>query len=105
MKKQLPKGWGKNDAAVKAIQVAFDLEDKISTAIKREAAENNLNPSAQIRKMLNLPHTPPKRPRLTVSLNKEDFEVLGERYDIDPSDELAIRHRIAEEITKLVASK
>jgi len=98
----LPDDWKKNQSAMKAIQVAFDLDENIGRAIRKTAAENDLTPSAQIRKMLKLPIKMPKRPRLTTSLNEQDYTVLGERFDIDPNNKSAIRHKIIEELASLV---
>jgi len=99
--KDLPDDWKKNQSAMKAIQVAFDLDENIGRAIRKTAAENDLTPSAQIRKMLDLPIKMPKRPRLTTSLNEQDYTVLGERFDIDPNNKIAIRHKIVEELASL----
>lgn len=100
MVNKLPNDWGKNEAAAKAIQVAFDLDEEIGRAIRKEAAENDLTPSAQIRKMLGLSIKMPKRPRLTTSLTPLDYHVLGERFGIEPNDTIAIRHRIFEELAR-----
>ena len=96
--------WKKNESAIKAIQVAFDLDGEIGRAIRKAAAESDLTPSAQIRKMLGLPIKMPKRPRLTTSLNEQDYTVLGQRFDIDPNNKIAIRHKIVEELASLAES-
>ncbi len=102
MAKQLPEAWKKNEPAIKAIQVAFDLDEEIGRAIKSAAVENGLTSSAQIRKMLGLPYSLPKRPRLTTSLNEHDYIALGERLGIDPADKIAIRNRIIELLADMV---
>ncbi len=94
--KKIPDDWQKNRSAIKAIQVAFDLDEQISRIIKQKAVEDDLTPSAQIRKILDLSYSSPKRPRLTTSLSEDDYRILGERYGIDPSDKLAVRHKIVE---------
>ncbi|MDQ6993069.1 MAG: hypothetical protein Q9M31_06300 [Mariprofundus sp.] len=105
MVKQLPEAWQKNKPAIKAIQVAFDLDEEIGQAIKLAAVKSGLSPSAQIRKILGLSYSIPKRPRLTTSLNDEDYILLGERFAIAPTDKIAIRSRIiallAEEVSDL----
>jgi len=100
MANDLPENWKKNDSARKAIQVAFDLDKEIGRAIRTSAAAHDLTPSAQIRNMLDLPIKLPKRPRLTTSLNGQDYQTLGQRFGIDPDDTIAIRHRIVKELTE-----
>ena len=95
---KVPDKWkqAEKEKSVKAMQVAFELEQDIAMRIKERAARNNLNPSDQIRKMLDLTYSPPKRPRLTVSLKPEDYDILGERFGVDPKDQLEIRRKIIE---------
>jgi len=102
MADKLPKNWSKNEPAMKAIQVAFDLDEEIGRSIRKSAAEYNLTPSAQIRKMLKLPVKMAKRPRLTTSLNEKDYQTLGERFGIDPTETIAIRHKIMQELAAIV---
>ncbi len=93
--------WNKSDKAVKATQVAFELEQKVAQRIQELAAQQQLTPSSQIRKLLGLSYSPPKRPRLTVSLSADDYKILGEKYQIDMHDTLAIKRRIMEELIAL----
>lgn len=101
MSKKIPDKWSGNTETVKAIQVAFELDSEITRKIKERAARNDLTPSAQIRKILGLSYTPPKRPRLTASLMPEDYEILGKRYDVDPSNMLEIKRRIINELVDI----
>ena len=39
-----------------------------------------------------------KRPRLTVSLSPEDYQLLGKRYKLDPGEHLAIKERVNAEL-------
>lgn len=84
----------KSTKAFKAIQVAFELEQKISQMIRIEAVKNGLTPSDQIRKILGLKYKNPQRPRLTISLTQEDYKVLGELYNIDEENLLAIKRKM-----------
>jgi len=91
--------WQKEQSAIKAIQVAFDISAEAQKIIKQEALANNLNPPDQIRKILGLSYNKkPVRPRLTVTLKDDDFVILGQRYGIDPKDQAAIREKVAEEL-------
>ena len=71
--RELPERWQSSQKAMKAVQVAFDMDEKIQYKIRKAALDNNLSPSEQIRDILGLTiNKRPKRPRLTVSLNNQD---------------------------------
>lgn len=84
----------------KTHQVAFELETPVSISIREQAAKDFITPSDQIRKLLGLSYSPPKRPRLTVSLSEIDYQILGKKFDIDPEDKHAIKKRIAKELSE-----
>ena len=97
-KKDLPENWKKSEKSIRAIQVAFEFGTGVSESIRREANKNGLSTSDQIRKIVQLDVKPPKRPRLTVSLNEEDYEKLGRRYGLDVADKSGIREAIRREL-------
>lgn len=98
--------WQKEAQAIKAVQMAFDISADAQRAIKQAALNNNLNPPDQIRKILGLPYNKkPVRPRLTVSLKSEDFELLAEKYGLDPADQIAIRERVSDELLSYANKK
>ena len=90
--------WERQKKAAKATQIAFDLEQKAALYIRELAAKEGLTPSDQIRKMLGLSYSTPKRPRLTVSLTPEDYTQLGKKYKLDAKNTLEIRRRIMDEL-------
>lgn len=97
--KQKPPRWQSSDAAIKAVQVAFDVEEKVLETVRRTAFEENRSTSDQIRHLLGLSTASrPKRPRLTVSLTTADYEVLAERYGLAVDDRLAIKERVTREL-------
>jgi len=97
----LPKKWQQSAKVVKAVQIAFDMDTKLQYSIRRSALDKGISPSEQIRYLLDLPtHTKPKRPRLTVSLNDEDYQQLGARYKIPAEQQLEIKKSVIEELTK-----
>ncbi|MDR3351696.1 MAG: hypothetical protein LBO00_01505 [Zoogloeaceae bacterium] len=94
-----PPRWQGSDAALRAVQVAFDVEAKVLEAVRRAAFENNLSNSDQIRRILDLlVSRRPKRPRLTVTLTQGDYETLGQRYGLDKTERLAIKERVTQEL-------
>jgi len=95
--------WDKQDKTIKASQIAFELEQKAAMHIQQLAVQEGLSSSNQIRKLIGLSYTPPKRPRLTVSLSADDYAVLGGKYGITPTDTLAIKRKIMEELMALVS--
>lgn len=90
--------WKKQNKIARASQIAFELEQDLAENIRRLSIQDGLSTSAQIRKIIDLPYSPPKRPRLTISLTKEDYEKLGEKYQIKSSDTLEIKRRIVESL-------
>jgi hypothetical protein len=95
----LPPRWRSAEPALKAVQVAFDVSEGVMRAVRHAAFEANLSSSDQIRAVLGLPVTrQAKRPRLTVSLGAEDYQMLGVRYGLDPEDHRAIKERVNAEL-------
>lgn len=83
---------------IKATQIAFEVERRVAKNIQRIAVDEGLTTSSQIRKSLGLTYSPPKRPRLTVSLSTEDYEILAQRYKLNAEDTLAIKRAMMEEL-------
>lgn len=89
--------WTGSDAALRSVQVAFDVEKQVIDAVRYAAFENQLSPSDQIRKILGLPHTSkPVRPRLTVTLSDADYAILAERFGVAVDDKRSIKDALHE---------
>jgi hypothetical protein len=94
-----PPRWQGSDPALKAVQVAFDVEATVLEAVRRAAFENDISSSDQIRQILGLSVARrPKRPRLTVSLTPGDYEILGRRYGLNQEERLAIKEHVTQEL-------
>ena len=103
---KLPKRWQQSEKVVKAVQIAFDMDAQLQYSIRRSALDEGRSPSEQIRHLLALPtHTKPKRPRLTVSLTSEDYEMLGKRYGLAAENQLEIKKYVIEELTQFAKEK
>jgi len=103
MTKKLPEKWQSSVKAIKAVQVAFDMDEQFQLAIRREALEAGLSPSDQIRTILGLPTSKrPKRPRLTVSLSPDDYQVLAEKYALTPDQQLEIKRKLMDDLIHYV---
>ena len=95
----IPRRWEEERRAIKAVQIAFDVGDEVQYLIKREALDQGINPTDRIRQILGLPVSKkPVRPRLSISLSETDFQILGERFDVEPGDRLALRQMAAERL-------
>jgi hypothetical protein len=103
---QKPVRWQGSDAALHAVQVAFDVEATVLEAVRHAAFDNNLSSSDQIRRILGLivSHRP-KRPRLTVTLTPDDYKTLGARYDLPADERLAIKERVTQELIDFAHQK
>jgi len=96
-----PARWSGSDAALKAVQVAFDVEEVVLDAVRQAAFDNHLSNSDQIRQILRLSVARrPKRPRLTVTLTPQDYELLAARYRLPADDRLAIKEKVTEELIR-----
>lgn len=97
-KKKIPKSWARSDKNIRAVQVIFELGLEQSRALRIKAIEQDISPSDYIRDIIGLPRKKPIRPRLSISLSAEDYQILGERYQLTPDKKEQIRERIKEEI-------
>lgn len=99
MARKILEKWGSSVKVVKAVQIAFDMDEKIQLAIRKEALEAGLSPSDQIRDILGLPtNKRPKRPRLTVSLAPADYELLAEKYNLPAGQQLDIKKKLMDDL-------
>lgn len=97
--RKIPEKWQSSVKAMKAVQVAFDMDEKIQLSIRKQALEAGLSPSDQIRDILGLPiNKRPKRPRLTVSLALSDYQLLAEKYGLEAEQQLDIKRKLMEEL-------
>jgi len=106
MTRKIPEKWQSSVKAMKAVQVAFDMDEKIQLAIRKEALDAGLSPSDQIRDILGLPiNKRPKRPRLTVSLAPDDYQVLAKKYQLEPEQQLEIKRKLMDDLIHHITDK
>jgi len=99
MAREIPEKWQSAVKAIKAVQVAFDMDEKIQLSIRKQALDAGLSPSDQIRDILGLPiNKKPKRPRLTVSLAPSDYIILAEKYQLKTEDQLGIKRKLMDDL-------
>lgn len=100
-----PERWQGSDEAIRAVQVAFDVEEDVINAVRKAAFDSGLSTSDQVRVVLGLAVIrQPKRPRLTVSLSPDDYEALATRYGLDAADKLAIKERVIADLIRFSES-
>ena len=64
---QKPPRWQGNEQALRAVQVAFDVEEAVMEAIRVAAFHGNVSTSTQLRQVLGLPvPARPKRQRFVL---------------------------------------
>ncbi len=104
MTRKIPDKWQSSVKAIKAVQVAFDMDERIQLSIRKQALEAGLSPSDQIRDILGLPiNKRPKRPRLTVSLAPSDYELLAEKYGLKSNQQLEIKKKLMDDLISHVS--
>ena len=97
--KNLPKKWKKEQKAVKAIQVAFDIGEEFQYRLRKEALDLGVNPSDRVRQILGLPtNKRVQRPRLSISLSEVDFELLAEEFGLEKDNKVAIKQKAAAQL-------
>lgn len=105
-KKPLPQKWQKEQKAIRAIQMAFDVNADLQYQLKRQALDRGINPSDRLRELLGLPVTPkPVRPRLSLSLSQEDLRLLAKRYNVPQEDTAGIKRRASAQIAEELKNK
>jgi len=105
MASKIPEKWQSSVKAIKAVQVAFDMDEKIQLSIRKQALDAGLSPSDQIRDILGLPiNKRPKRPRLTVSLAPSDYQLLAEKYQLNADDQLEIKKKLMDDLIAHITS-
>lgn len=105
MARKIPEKWQSSVKAIKAVQVAFDMDEKIQLSIRKQALDAGLSPSDQIRDILGLPvNKRPKRPRLTVSLAPSDYQLLAEKYQLSADDQLEIKKKLMDDLVAHINS-
>jgi len=98
--------WQKQEKAAKATQVAFDVSESVHKFIQKSSVDLNLKSSDFIRKILGLEYKAKKvRPRLTLTLNEADYELLAEKFALDPNDHIAIKHAVTKLLVDLASDK
>jgi hypothetical protein len=103
--KRPPERWQRSEDAIRAVQVAFDVEEGVINAVRRAAFESGLSTSDQVRVVLGLAVIrQPKRPRLTVSLSPDDYVELAGRYGLAADDKLAIKERVIADLIRFSES-
>ncbi len=85
--------------AVRAVQMAMDLDMQVARALRVRAAEEDLTLQDYIRRTLGLDFKPAQRPRLSISLSDADYEILGARYGLPPYDRSAIKKAVITTLT------
>ncbi|MEH6397090.1 hypothetical protein [Pseudoalteromonas sp.] len=89
--------WLRQEQAVRATQMAFDLSSEVQKSIKKQAIDQELTPSDMIRKILALEVKSKKtRQRLSFNLNDEEIALLAERFGVDIDDKRAVKQQVAE---------
>ena len=100
-KGKIPKKWAKENKAVKATQVAFDVGEHVQYVIRKEALDRNINPSDRIRQILGLKVSrKPKRLRLSISLSDDDLGFLADSYQLTKRDTVEVKKRAAEKLIR-----
>ncbi|TMP31561.1 hypothetical protein CWB99_04730 [Pseudoalteromonas rubra] len=88
--------WQRQERALRATQMAFDLTTEVQKSLKKQAIDEELTPSDMIRKILDLEVKSKKtRQRLSFNLTDEEIALLAQRFGVDPNDKRAVKQQVA----------
>ncbi|AZZ99682.1 MULTISPECIES: hypothetical protein [Pseudoalteromonas] len=88
--------WQRQERALRATQMAFDLTTEVQKSLKKQAIDEELTPSDMIRKILDLEVKSKKtRQRLSFNLTDEEIALLAQRFGVDPTDKRAVKQQVA----------
>ena len=89
--------WLRQEQAVRATQMAFDLSSEVQKSIKKQAIDQELTPSDMIRKILGLDVKSKKtRQRLSFNLNDDEIAQLASRFEVAVDDKRAVKQQVSE---------
>jgi len=89
--------WLRQEQAVRATQMAFELSSEVQKLIKKQAIDQELTPSDMIRKILGLDVKSKKtRQRLSFNLNDDEIAQLATRFDVQSDDKRAVKQQVAD---------
>ncbi|RJE77732.1 hypothetical protein CWB96_14430 [Pseudoalteromonas citrea] len=89
--------WQRQEQAVRATQMAFDLTSDVQKSIKKQAIDEELTPSDMIRKILQLDVKSKKtRQRLSFNLNDDEIAELAARFGVQSDDKRAVKQQVAD---------
>ena len=90
--------WSKEKVVLKKIQIHFSFQQQVLASIRHDAADEDVNPSDIVRKIVGLPYKKIQRARIGLSFNDNDLKYLAKHYQLDKVDEKEIKRRVMEEI-------
>ncbi|MCF6439291.1 hypothetical protein L1077_07610 [Pseudoalteromonas luteoviolacea] len=89
--------WQKQEKAVRATQLAFDLSSEVQKFIKKSAIDEELTPSDMIRRILGLEIKSKKtRQRLSFNLSDDEIILLAQRFGISDGDKRMVKQKVAD---------
>lgn len=88
----------KRTGCTKKIQLHFTFQTKVLAKIRYEAADENINPSDVVRKIIGLPYKTIQRARVGLNFNDDELQYLAQHYGLEKVDKNEIVRRVIEEI-------
>lgn len=96
--------WQAEARVLKKLQLHFTFQPETLRRIKLDAAEDNLNTSDVLRKILGLHHEKQQRPRIGLSFTPSELEQLAQQFGVDATDSKAIKSKVVERVTRHYSS-
>lgn len=75
-------------------QLSFDLNDSLMAKIKSVSIRDGISPNDVVRRVMGLDVSPPKRPRISLSMTHKELIKVSEDMDIDPENSGQLKKNI-----------
>ena len=92
--------WQAETQVLKKMQLHFTFSPTTLRRVKLDAAEESINTSDVVRKILGLQHDKQPRPRIGLSFSPEELLALAQRFGVDVSDVKTIKSKVVEVVSK-----
>lgn len=95
---KISKGKDRGLLAIKEAkkQLSFDLDESIMSKIKEISIRDGISPNDVVRRVIGLEVSPPKRPRISLSVTQSELEKLSGEMNVNPEDSTKLKKSIKE---------
>lgn len=79
-------------------QLSFDLNEDLMAKVKAIAIRDGISPNDVVRRAIGLDVTPPKRPRISLTMTMDELDKVSSEMNLDPENSSQLKRVIKEAI-------